>query len=240
MFRCSANSERMRVSGLRAGLFALAVAIPSVAMADPAAPLLMDPTYAERAEVVRVAGCAVTIAGLTDNRRSPETIGIVAGFRSIAAPVDREAWFRSVIETGLRERGFTPTVALAPEAAPAPEVAAEAVATEAAATEAVATESVATEAVAPAAAPGPDVLTVRVRLQSVWLASLGMNKTGSVVLHMSAAHGAQGHEGYYRGEFVSPNWASGRGEFNEHLDRTFAEALNAMAADLAPMCGAPS
>jgi hypothetical protein len=235
MFKCSANSERMRVSGLRAGLFALAVAMPSVAMADPAAPLLMDPTYAERAEVARVAGCAVTIAGLTDNRRAPETIGIVAGFRSIAAPADREAWFRSVVETGLRARGFTPTFAPAPEPVPATEVAAEAIATEAAAAEAVATD-----AVAPAAAPGPEVLTVRVRLHSVWLASLGMNKTGSVVLQMSAAHGEQAHDGYYRGEFVSPNWASGRGEFNEHLDRTFAEALNAMANDLAPMCGAPS
>lgn len=227
MFRRSANSERMRVNGLRAALLAFAVVTPGLAFAEPAQPLLMDPAYAERAEVARVAGCEVTIAGLTDNRRAPETIGIIAGFRSIAAPADRDAWFRSVIETGLRSRGFTPTFAPAPAEIPAPQAAAEAVATEIAAT----------ESVAPAAAPGPDVLTIRVRLQSVWLASLGMNKTGSVVLHMSAAHGAQGHEGYYRGEYVSPNWNSGRGEFNEHLDRTFAEALNAMATDLAPMCG---
>lgn len=226
MFKRSANSERMHVSALRAGLFALAIGMPSVAMADPQEPLLMDPTYAERVPVARVARCAVTIAGLTDSRRAPETIGIVPGFRSISAPADREAWFRSVVETGLRARGFTPTVALAPEPTRPPEVAAEAVATDAAA---------AAEAVAPA--PGPNELTVRVRLQSVWLASMGMNKTGSVVLHMSAAHGAQSHDGYYRGEYVSPNWANGRGEFNEHLDRTFAEALNAMANDLAPMCG---
>lgn len=229
MFRRSANSERMRLSGLRAGLAALAVVAPGLAFAEPARPLLMDPTYAERAEVARVAGCEVTIAGLTDNRRAPETIGM-AGLRSIAAPADREAWFRSVVETGLRVRGFTPTFAPAPVETPAPQAAAEAITTEIAAA----------DSVAPAAAPGPDVLTIRVRLQSVWLASLGMNKTGSVVLHMSAAHGAQSHEDYYRGEYVSPNWANGRGEFNEHLDRTFAEALNAMARDLAPMCsGAP-
>ncbi len=228
MFKRSPNSQRMRTA-LYAQLIALTVAIPGVARADPQRPLVMDPTYVERADVAPVAGCAITIAGLTDNRRAPETIGIVAGFRSITAPADREAWFRSVVETGLRARGFTPTVALAPE--PTPVVATEAVVTDASAT---------TDVAAPAPLAGPEVLTVRVRLQSVWLASLGMNKTGSVVLHMSAAHGAQSHEGYYRGEYVSPNWASGRGEFNEHLDRTFAEALNAMASDLAPLCAAPS
>lgn len=220
MFRRSANSMR----SLHAGLFALAIAAPTLAFADPTPPLLMDPAYAERAPAARVSGCAVTIAGLTDSRRSPETVGMIAPFRSIAAPADRDAWFRSVIETGLRERGFTPTFAPTPVETAAPQ--AEAAATEIAVTD------------APAAPPGPDILTIRVRLQSVWLATLGMNKTGSVVLHMSAAHGARSHEGYYRGEQVAANWNNGRGEFNEHLDRTFAEALNAMAGDLAPMCGA--
>lgn len=239
MFKRSANSELMRTHALRAGLFALALAMPGAAMADPAEPLVMDPTYSERIAVTPVAGCAVTIAALTDNRRAPETIGIVPAIRSISAPADRQAWFRSIVETGLRERGFTPTIVLAPEPAPmpaaaaAPEVSAEAIVADAAATS--------TDAIAPAPlatpAPGPEVLTVRVGLQSVWLTALGMNKSGSVVLHMSAAHGAQSKDGYYRGEYVSPNWANGRGEFNEHLDRTFAEALNAMAADLAPMCG---
>ncbi|MCX7357561.1 MAG: hypothetical protein NT015_05385 [Alphaproteobacteria bacterium] len=231
MFKRSANSARS--SALRAGLFALAVVTPGVALAEPQGPLVMDATYSERVPVARVAGCAVTIAGLTDNRRAPQTIGIVAGFRSIEVTADREAWFRSIIETGLRVRGFTPTVALTPE--PTPALAADVAPVDA---DTVATEAVAAEVVAPA--PGPDVLTVRVRLQSVWLASLGMNKTGSVVLHMSAAHGAQSKDGYYRGEYVSPNWASGRGEFAEHLDRTFAEALNAMAADLAPLCNGVS
>src|SRR5262245_53706655 len=188
MFRRSDNSDRMRVGGLRAVLCALAVLTPGLAFAEPQEPLLMDPAYSERAPVARVAGCEVTIAGLTDNRRAPETIGIVAGFRSIAAPADRDAWFRSVIETGLRARGFTPTFVPAPVDIPAPQAAAEAAAP----------EITAAEPAAPAAA-GPDVLTVRVRLQSVWLASLGMNKTGSVVLHMSAAHGAQRREDYYRG-----------------------------------------
>lgn len=223
MSKRSANSMR----GLRAALFVLAAATPGLAFADPAEPLLMDATYAERAEVTPVAGCEVTIAGLSDSRRSPETVGIIGGFRSIAAPADRDAWFRSVIETGLRERGFTPTFAPEPAVLPAPEP-----------VEAVATEIAATEVVPPAAPAGPDVLTIRVRLQSVWLASLGMNKTGSVVMHLSAAHGAQSHEGYYRGEQVAANWNNGRGEFNEHMDRTFAEALNGMAADLATMCGA--
>jgi hypothetical protein len=241
MFKRSANSGRMR--GLRAGIFAVAIGMPGFAFAEPAAPLLMDPAYAERATVTPVAGCEIVIAALTDNRRSPETVGIIAGFRSISAPADREAWFRSVIETGLRERGFTPTYAPAPLEIAAPEPTAEAITTEAAPTEiaATGTESVApTVAPAPPAPAGPDVLTVRIRLQSVWLASLGMNKTGSVVLHLSAAHGAQSREGYYRGELVAANWNNGRGEFNEHMDRTFAEALNAMVVDLAPMCGGAS
>ncbi|WP_395644800.1 hypothetical protein [Terricaulis sp.] len=223
MFKRSASSARLRAGGLRAGLFALALVAPGLAAADPLAPLLMDPAYAERAEVARLPGCQVVIAGLTDTRRAPETIGVVPGFRSISAPADRDAWFRSVIETGLRERGFTPS--FAPAEPPAPP----------AADGAVATEIAATETAAPA--PGPAVLTIRVGLHSVWLSTLGMNKTGSVVLHMSAARGDQSHEDYYRGEYLSPNWAGGRGEFNEHLDRTFAEALNSMAADLAPMCG---
>lgn len=232
MFKRSANSARAHMA--RAILFALVVALPGAAKADPQPPLLMDPVYAERAPVTQVAGCAVTIAGLTDDRRAPETIGIVPGFRSIAAPADREAWLRSIIETGLRVRGFTPTVALAPEPTPAtaPDASAEAVAMDASA-EAVAMDGSATPQ---AVAPGPEVLTIRVRLQSVWLASMGMNKTGSVVLHVSAAHGSRSGENYYRGEYVSPNWNNGRGEFNEHLDRTFAEALNTMAADLATMC----
>ncbi len=235
MFKRSANSQRACASGLRAGLLALALVSPGLAFAEPAAPLLMDPTYAERAPVAGVAGCEVVVAELTDHRRAPETIGIIAGVRSIAAPGDRDAWLRSIIEVGLRERGFTPTFALASAEIPAPETGAEVVATDAAAAEAAGAEPA-----EPAAAPGPSVLTVRVRLQSVWLASLGMNKTGSVVLRVSAAHGAQSSENYYRGEYVSPNWANGRGEFNEHLDRTFAEALNVMATDLATMCGGAS
>jgi hypothetical protein len=197
----------------------LVMAAPGSALATPASPLLMDAHYVERERDAGAArsGCAVTIAGLTDTRRSPETVGIITGVRAIHAPADREAWFRSVIETGLQARGFTPTFAPAPA-------------------EPVAAES--TEAGLTEPAAGPDVLTLRINLRSVWLASLGMNKTGSVVLQMSAARGAQNHQGYYRGEHISPNWANGRGEFNEHLDRTFAEALDAMAADLRPMCTA--
>lgn len=223
MFRRSANSERMRVGGLRAGLFALAITVPGVALAAPAPPLLMDPTYVERSPPARVAGCDVVVAGLTDGRRAPETIGLT-GFQSIAAPADREAWLRSVVETGLRARGFTPTFAPAPAA-----VVVEAVAAETAAAD--------TAAIEPVASAGPDVLTMHIRLRSVWLESMGLNKSGSVVLQMSATRGAQSREAYYRGERVSPNWANGRGEFNEHLDRTFAEALNAIANDLVPMCG---
>jgi hypothetical protein len=222
----------------RVVLFALALTMsPGRALAEPAAPLLMDPTYSERAEVTRVEGCEITIAELTDGRRAPETFGIIAGFRSIAAPTDRQAWLRSVIEVGLRARGFTPTFALVSEEAPAPGSATEAVAIEAALAEPTLTEPALPASAEPAAVPGPEVLTIRVRLHSIWLASLGMNKTGSAVWHVSAAHGAQSHDGYYRGEYVATNWNSGRGEFNEHLDRTIAEALNAMASDLATMCG---
>lgn len=221
MCKRSVNSKGHRASSLGVIALTLAIALPGSALAAPAAPLLMDPHYVERerpAGATQTAnGCAVTIAALTDTRRSPETVGVITGLRAIHAPADREAWLQSVIETGLRARGFTPTFA------PTPVEPAEA-------------ETIEAELAAPPA--GPQALTLRINLRSVWLASLGMNKTGSVVLQMSAAHGDQAREGHYRGEQVSTNWANGRGEFNEHLDRTFAEALDTMANDLRPMCAA--
>lgn len=220
MFKRSANKDRVRAAAMRAGLLALVLAAPGAAFAAPAEPLVMNPTYEEREAPARVAGCAVTVAELIDTRRAPQTIGIIPAYQAIEAAPDRAAWFHSVVETGLRARGFTPTFA-APSEAAAP----------------VATDASVSEAVA-APAPGPNVLTVRIRLQSVWLASMGMNKSGSVVLRMSAAHGAQSREGHYRGELVAANWAGTRSEFAEHLDRTMAEALDALAADLAPLCTA--
>lgn len=237
MCRRSPNSERARARRLGAIALTLALALPSAALAAPAQPLVMDPQYAERErdEPARAApGCAVTIAALTDERRSPETIGMLPGIRAIAAPADRAAWLRSVIEIGLTARGFTTTYAPAPAESPA------ALSQEPAAQgQEPAAQSQEIAAVDPAPVDnGPDVLTVRIDLHSVWLGTQGMNKTGSVVLQMSAAHGTQMREGYYRGEHVAANWANGRGEFNEHLDRTFAEALDAMANDLRPMCAA--
>ena len=46
--------------------------------------------------------CAITIGSLTDERRSPEMVGVFFG-RAVRAPADRDAWLRSIID-GLQSR----------------------------------------------------------------------------------------------------------------------------------------
>jgi hypothetical protein len=44
----------------------------------------------------KINSCAVKVTGLTDERRSPEMIGVYFG-RAIHAPEDRDAWLRSMV-----------------------------------------------------------------------------------------------------------------------------------------------
>ena len=92
------------ISGL--GLFA-----PTLALAA-AGPFVLGPLYVEPSRsadaVAPPAGCPVRILELRDDRREPETVGAVVGFRAFKAPQDRQAWTRSIFEVGLKARGFTP------------------------------------------------------------------------------------------------------------------------------------
>ena len=94
-----------------------------------------------------------------------------------------------------------------------------------------------TFAAADAAAP-PGAVTARIRLTAIWLWIQAMNKSGSVVVRMTAAAPATaaGSEKIYRADQVAVNWAGTQSEFNGLVDKLFAETLDAMAADLRPLC----
>lgn len=90
---------------------ALAATAAFFLFASPAfaAPMVMGPLYVEPSHgtpPAKSGGCAVRVAELADDRRDPETLGAIGGFRAIKAPSDREAWLRSIFETGLSARGF--------------------------------------------------------------------------------------------------------------------------------------
>ncbi|MEQ1820773.1 MAG: hypothetical protein ABL871_19395 [Terricaulis sp.] len=196
---------------VRACLMALALAMPGVAHADPQPPLQLNSRYGERIPVARRAGCPITIVELTDLRRAPETMGMIDGVRAVSGPADHAAWLHSVAENGLRVRGFTPTIALA-----------------------------GAEGAVPDEPADSSAFNIHLKLRSVWLTTYGLNRTGSVVLEMSASRGTQNHTEFYRGEIIMADHSGTRGEFSDLLDRTVAEALNAMADDLALMCAEAS
>ncbi len=130
------------------------------------------------------------------------------GNRAIVAPADREAWLRSVFEVGLHARGFAATFTTPDASAATPD------------------------------ANAGDALIVRVSVRSIWLSTVGMNKTAAAVLHVAASRGSQTHEADYRGDVVLANWAGTQTEFNGALERAFARALDAIAVDLRPLCAA--
>ena len=90
------------------------------------------------------------------------------------------------------------------------------------------------------AGDAPDAVNVRINVRTIWLTTQAMSKTASVALRMSAAApgGVAGEPHDYRGDVTGLNWAGSTNEFNGLAQRTFAEALDAMAADLRPLCAA--
>lgn len=92
------------------------------------------------------------------------------------------------------------------------------------------------------AAAKPDVVTTRIRIQAVWISMQAMNKIGSIVFRASAAGGGatSGPEKIYRGDKTAVNWWGSQSEFNGLLNDLFASALDDFAADLRPLCSAPT
>lgn len=90
----------------------------------------------------------------------------------------------------------------------------------------------------PEAAAG--AVNARIRLRTVWISLVQMNKMGSAVLQASAAAGAApaGPMKVYRGDKTSVNMWGSQGEFSELVNQVFAEALDGLAADLRPLCSA--
>ena len=99
----------MRFASRRAAIVA-ALALASCA---PQQPVAMHATYDERAVIsssppVKAKAslpCAVYISDISDTRRTPEVLGVVAG-RALYAPKDSRAWLRSIL-SGLDARGVT-------------------------------------------------------------------------------------------------------------------------------------
>jgi len=208
-----------------AAALAAAIALISAAQAHAAAgPQILGPLYQEptadkpatdkaaadkpaatKASAPAAPACPITVVSLTDTRRAPDILGMEMQFRALGAPADRQAWLRSIVETGLTARGFTPTVS--PEGAPA---------------------------------PAADTLTLSLSLKAAWISLPTMNKSASVVLRAGAGRGVPGLARDYRGDVTNLNWAGTTNEFNSLLNRTIAQALDDLAADLRPMCASPA
>jgi hypothetical protein len=93
---------------------------------------------------------------------------------------------------------------------------------------------------APDAIPAPDALNVRISLKAIWISVPALNKSASVVFRAAAGQGEPGPAHDYRGDITNVNWWGSQSEFNDLLDRTTAQALDAMAADLRPLCVKPA
>lgn len=87
--------------------------------------------------------------------------------------------------------------------------------------------------------PGPDALSARISLKAIWISVPALNKSASVVFHAAAGQGAPGPGQDYRGDVTNVNWWGSQSEFNELLEKTTAQALDAMAADFRPLCAKP-
>jgi hypothetical protein len=91
------------------------------------------------------------------------------------------------------------------------------------------------------AGAGPSV-TAKVQLKVAWLSFAAMNKAGDVVMRVStgAPSAALGAEKTYRGGRTGLLWTGSQTEYNDFFNQLFADALDAMAADLRPLCAAPA
>jgi hypothetical protein len=98
---------------------ATAAAILALAACAPLEPITANVTFLDRPAAVKPvasAGCVLNVSEVVDGRAAPDTLGIVAG-RAVKAPLDSQAWLRSILQ-GFDRRGFQ--VDFRPAAAPNP------------------------------------------------------------------------------------------------------------------------
>jgi|GEM_PF-2081453 len=91
---------------------------------------------------------------------------------------------------------------------------------------------------APAVGPAPP--TASLTLQTAWIASTVVTYSANVVLRLQAsAPGGATIDRMYRGRVSrTAYWSGGVDTLQSAMDGAFADALDAMAADLKPLCGA--
>jgi hypothetical protein len=88
----------------------------------------------------------------------------------------------------------------------------------------------------PGAAP-KEGLTASVTLVTLWVASVTIAKTGSVVLSVRYARdGAVVKQANYRGRDSGPDWFGSSDEVQAMIDDTAGQAVKAMADDLSSLC----
>ncbi|HEX5182168.1 MAG TPA: hypothetical protein VFW19_03340 [Allosphingosinicella sp.] len=85
----------------------------------------------------------------------------------------------------------------------------------------------------------PGIINARIILQTAWINSVQVSLDESVVFKVEAK-GIDGRtiDRFYRGSSSHMNWASGDGEIKNAINIAFSRALDAMAHDLAGLCGA--
>jgi hypothetical protein len=100
------------------------IALGAAALAAPK-PMVLSAVYDDSVSSdlklpKNIGFCTLQVANLTDDRRSPEMIGVYFG-RAIHAPNDREAWLRSMVQS-LKSRKisieFTDNTAIATKTRP--------------------------------------------------------------------------------------------------------------------------
>jgi len=91
-----------------------------------------------------------------------------------------------------------------------------------------------------APAAGPATPTASLMLQTAWIASTVVTYSANVVLRLQASAPAGAPiDRMYRGRVSrTAYWSGGVDTLQSAMDGAFADALDAMAADLKPLCGA--
>lgn len=92
----------------------------------------------------------------------------------------------------------------------------------------------------PGAAPKAG-LTASVTLVTLWVASVTVAKTGSIVIGVRYARdGAAVKQANYRGRESGPDWFGSSDETQAMIDDTAGQAVAAMAEDLGSLCAPPA